>query len=307
MLNIKNFHEIQASTRTIIVMTNISFDIQKLYDHLPIMEYNLPEKKRGRRKKNIVQQPENNLKAGDIITIEYKNNIRGTRLKKKRKSVHKKNDSYFRNSITIVMVVNTEKDTKYLNFKITNNGKFQITGCKTEEQAEFCVSKIWELIKDNEWYVFLDDSECLKATFIPVMRNIDFSLGFNIDREKLSNFIQNNTEYTSLLESDIGYTGVNIKIPFTASLENYELKVLSLSKNGQSKQSHIKFQEYMKTLSDKEREKKLNKKRFHTFLVFQSGNIIMSSLCTEFAEKPYYDFMKLIQNNIEQVKEKLGE
>jgi hypothetical protein len=46
-----------------------------------------------------------------------------------------------------------------------------------------------------------------------LMTNIDFNVGFTINRENLDKYINSNTDYNSLLETSFGYTGVNIKIP----------------------------------------------------------------------------------------------
>ena len=44
------------------------------------------------------------------------------------------------------------------------------------------------------------------------MTNIDFNVGFNINREELDIYINSSTLFNSLLETSFGYTGVNIKI-----------------------------------------------------------------------------------------------
>lgn len=302
---IPEFEKIPVSTKTVIVMTNLTLDIRKLHQHLPYVEYVVVPKKRGRKKKNTVADPNKHLVDGDIITVDFENNVRGVRLKKKKKSSAKKGEDYFRNSVTVVMVMGG----KMINFKISRNGKFQATGCKVDEHAENCIKHIWRYIKDSTG-VYEMKGNIFKALFIPAMRNIDFALGFHIDREKLDQYFNTQTNYCSLLETSIGYTGVNIKIPFKKSITNLCLKRLVWDKDPTTNDwsedtEYVGFDKYLAFLKPKEREKKLRKDRYHTFLVFHSGKIIMSSLCKEFARDTYYEFMDIIRENYGLFQEKL--
>ena len=293
----QKFEDIQVSTKTFIVMTNLTLDIKKLFDFLPITEYIIIPKKRGRKKKTITSDPNKNIKNGSIITLDMANEIRGVCLKKKKK---KKN--YFRNSITVVMVLSDKK----INFKISRNGKFQMTGCKKDTHAEDCVKYIWEYIKDSEDIYTLPEGENFKALFIPAMRNIDFSLGFILDREKLDKYFNTNTDYHSLLETSIGYTGVNIKIPVEKPISTLQIKQLSYKGDKWLKPKYVSYETYLDTLKPKEKQKKIDKERYNTFLVFHSGKVIMSSMCEDFAKDTYYEFLDIIKNNFKKFEEKLN-
>ena len=301
---IPKFEDIPVSTKTSIVMTNITLNISKLYEHLPVTEYTVVPKRRGRKKKNIITDPNKNIPDGSIITVDLENNVRGVRLKKKKKSSAKKGEDYFRNSVTIVMVINS----KQINFKISRNGIFQITGCETDEHAEKCVGFIWKYIKDSDdVYTMNENSDNFEALFIPAMRNIDFGLGFHIDREKLDKYFNTETDYCSLLETSIGYTGVNIKIPFKKPITDLYLRKLTWNEdyNEWNPVELVPFMYYLDLLKPKEKEKKLKKDRYHTFLVFHSGKIICSSLCEEFTKDIYYEFMNIIKNNHKRFQENL--
>lgn len=299
---VNDFDSITVSTKTFIVMTNITIDIQALFDHLPITKYTVIPKKRGRKKKTVVEDPNKNILDGSIITLDLANKIRGVILKKKRKKEGKKTPDFFRNSVTIVMVV----DGKKINFKISRNGKFQMTGCKFDSHAEKCIQYIWDYIKDSKGVYTLNDSEkYFKATFIPAMRNIDFSLGFLIDREALDAYFNTETDYCSLLETSIGYTGVNIKIPVKMPISDLKLKQIRYKKGDWAKPKLVPYQFYLDTLKPKEQQKKLDKKRYNTFLVFHSGKVIMSSMCAEFARETYYEFLDIIGENRWVFEEKL--
>lgn len=294
----ESFDKIPDNTRTTIVMTNLVIDIQKLFTRLPISEYVVVQKKRGRKKKTDVENPNKDVKEKSIITLEYENELRGVRLKKKKKTSAKKGEAYFRNSLTTVMVV----CGRNVNFKITRNGKFQLTGCKSDEQIELCIKYIWDYIKDDhEMYKIVSfdtQEECdeLNVMFIPAMRNIYFNLGYTIDREKVDKHFNTIPNYYSLLETSIGYTGVNIKVLYDKSI--YDLKVDKMVyKNGEwCEKSKASYEEYLNVLKPKDRQKKIDKSRYHTFLIFHSGKVIMSSISKEFSEAVYYQFINIMKN-----------
>jgi TATA-box binding protein (TBP) (component of TFIID and TFIIIB) len=305
-LQFPEFDDIPVSTKTFIVMTNLTINIKKLYDFLPITDYVVVPKRRGRKKKTTIPDPNSNIPDGSIITLDLANNIRGVVLKKKKKKENKSGD-YFRNSVTIVMII----DSKKINFKISRNGKFQMTGCKFDEQAEKCMKYTWEYIKDTKDIYELPSLgknylHPFRATFIPAMRNIDFSLGFLLDREKLDEYFNSFTSYYSLLETSIGYTGVNIKIPITKPITDLQIKQLIYKNNKWLPSKMVPYQYYLDTLKPKEQQKKIEKDRYNTFLVFHSGKVIMSSMCADFARETYYDFLNIIKENYEMFEEKLN-
>ena len=144
----------------------------------------------------------------------------------------------------------------------------------------------------------------LEAMFIPAMRNIDFSLGFNVDREKLSRYMSTQTEFHSLLETSFGYTGVNIKIPIVLDIRSMKIKKLSFKDNNWF-ESMTTYDEYMQYISEKEQHKKMNKDRFNTFLVFHSGRVILSSINAEYSKESYYYFLKIIRTCYDVIEERL--
>ena len=259
---------------------------------------------------------------GSIISIEYSSSTRGVSFKKKKKSQNKKID-YFRNSITVVMII----DSKKINFKICGNGKFQMTGCKTDLQAEKCIYHIWNYIKTyKEMYCLIDfkdvnnpnaqsketkkdEKEDTKFTaiFIPSMRNIDFSLGFSLYREKLDRYVNENTDYISLLETSIGYTAVNIKIPHRHPITDLNLKKLTFNEdlNKWDEPEYVPYSFFLDTLKPKDIKKKIEQDRYHTFLVFHSGKCIMSTMCDQFGPEIYYEFLDMIKKSWKEYVERI--
>lgn len=300
------FDEIPPSTKTFIAVTNLTIDINKLFEFLPCTEYTIVPKRRGRKKKNVQPDPNIDIESGSIITIEYEKNIKGVDLKNKnhsKKSLSSgcKKEKFFRNSVSIVMILEGKK----INFKISRNGKLQLTGCKNDKHAEMVVKYIWNYIKDNnEIYKFTNNCNYLQVIFIPAMRNITFYLGFYVNREELDRYINNDTDYHSLLETSFGYTGVNIKIPLDYNINNLLVKKISYINNNWVN-SIVPYYTYLELLNDKEKTKKVNKKRFNTFLVFHSGKIIMSGICAESQKNTYYKFIDIIKKCHDKIIEKL--
>ena len=124
------------------------------------------------------------------------------------------------------------------------------------------------------------------------MTNVDFSVGFLINRSNLDIYFNNNTDYNSLLETSFGYTGVNIKFPVKnnpyKNLHEFYLDI----KTGKWDDHTINYLEYFNNLSDTEQKKEKNKQRYITFLVFHSGNVIMSGTMKEHMEPFYYKFFR---------------
>ena len=295
-----DFNDIVVSTKTFIAKTNLVIDLKKLFDHIPVTEYVIAPKKRGRKKKINFEENNKDIVNGSIITMKYENQVKGVDLKIKKSK--KKKSKWFRNSFTVVIII----DYKPVNFKICQNGMFQITGVKFDSQAEDCIKFIWEIIKnhENNIYSFSKGSN-LEAIFIPAMRNIDFSLGFHVDREKLTKYMNSQTEFHSLLETSFGYTGVNIKFPIKDDIRDMKLKRMTYKENGVVEDSFLSYGEYICELPEKEQIKKIKKNRYTTFLVFHSGKVIVSSITAELTKPAYDYFHEIIKRCRNEIEEKL--
>ena len=278
-LTFPKFEDIKVSTKTFTATTNLTIQIKDLYQALPITPYTVIPKRRGRKKKGVQVDPNKDIPIGSIVTAKCEGELRGVELKPRKNKNGGKGRKWFRNSITVVIILD-----KPINFKICRNGTFQMTGCKTHAHAELCVKYIWDYMKDrNELYQFVR-GDTLEVLFIPCMRNIDFSLGFLVDREKLNRYMSTQDEFHCLLETSFGYTGVNIKIPLTKDISTMEVKKLEDDGQGNWKETMTTYQEYLDLLSPKEQAVKKGDTRYNTFLVFHSGKCIASGCGDEFME-----------------------
>ena len=190
-------------------------------------------------------------------------------------------------------------DEKFINFKISKNGKFQMTGVKYDEQAVKCIKFFWEKIRKIQSF----RKKQFPVTFINVMTNIDFNVGFIINRENLDKHMNELENFNSLLETSFGYTGVNIKFPLRDEIET---DLPKLSYDGEKwSDTVVKYRKYLDTLSDEARFKEDAKKRYNTFLVFHSGNVIMSGMIPKYMKPVFNKFVDIIKNARSEIEEKL--
>jgi hypothetical protein len=306
---IRKFEEIGISTKTIIAVTNIRVNMDLFYKYIPITDYTPIEKKRGRKKRIIVEQIVPTLPFGSVVTVQRRRDIRGTVFKSK----SKKNNTYFLHSITIVMSLH---HNKFVNIKVSTNGKFQITGCKTNEHYELSMIGLvqnLERIKEytgEESYSLTDVSPSepsssrrdIKVIFNTVMQNMDFNIGFPICRNKLDTFINQHTEFCSIFEGSIN-TEVNIKVPIIP-VKEIDLHHITFNTQDGCRDKEgvelytlyrdtVPYQLYCDLLNEKERKKEVTKERYHTFLVFASGSVIMSSRGPDM-KRVFYEFIHIL-------------
>jgi len=307
-MNQLKFSNITPSTRTIIANMNITINIQECYNLLQITPYTVIQKKRGRKKKPVTANPNLNIPTGSIITLKFRDFKKGVDLKqKKNQSYMCKYKKFFRNALTIVMIINQGAKLKEINMKLSQNGKIQITGAKSVEQVVKCIDYFWRMIQPykNTIYTFHNKRErTLKVIFDIVMTNILFNTGFRINRQNLDSYINQRTRYKSLYEPNYGYTGINIKFKVDNVL-NHKLDKYTCQKSGWRKSS-IDYKEYISTfLTEKEREKRLSKQHYNTFLVFYSGNIIMSGIRECYMKEAFNEFLSILKNNKNLIMENL--
>ena len=291
----KSFGDIPISTRTIIVTTGVELNIQNLYKNLPVTEYKIEEKKRGRKKKDVINNNiVNNIPNGSIISIKYQDGIRGVELKKKKRS-----SKFFRNAVTVIMFISN----KPVNLKISTNGKVQVTGCKYIDYCKQAMIYLFDIIlKSRETYIVGEVEQYIDIIFNNVMTNKDFFIGFNVNRQNLDKIINSDTSHNSILETSFGYTGVNLKMSLG---ENRERTFDCLKINTETKEStdyKMFYSDYIKKLNSKELEKE-HKRKYITFLIFQSGNIIMSGINEVLMEEYYNIFYDIIDKNINEIKQ----
>jgi TATA-box binding protein (TBP) (component of TFIID and TFIIIB) len=266
---------VPVSTKTIIATSNLQFDIVHVFETLPL---------EGRE--------------GDVYVklLYYQNQTRGDD-----SLLKKKNKKCFRNAVNVILQV---EENKNVNFKLSKNGKFQLTGCKNEHHAIQAVSFfIRQLFRYCREYITMTPGvpEVL-VYFQTVMTNIDFSVGFCVDRQKLDHLLNQNTPFHSLLETSFGYTGVNIKFPLTLPWWKMNVPVVRMSTTDDFPWTlDYESMESVGTFTNDQ----LTKKKYNTFLVFHSGNVIMSGMTKETMKDHFDCFQGMIREWRDQIEEKL--
>lgn len=297
---IDGFDAIEISTQTIIAKTNWKININALFDHLPVKPYEVIPKKRGRRPKEEKKNEPPTLADGDIVTLKLGEHLRGIDLKMKKKTGA---DNYFRNSITVVMFC----DHKFINFKISKNGKFQFTGCKNDQHPHRCLDFIRHYASGIPGILLVPDNARLEVMYMTVMSNINFSLGFCINKESLNEYIFQHTDHNSLLETTFGYTGVNIKMQIPDVTTIPVIRCVWDPTTHAWEEMIWTYGNYLETLDDKERTKEQGKHRYVTLLVFQSGNVIESAPHKACMRPAYEEFLRLIAECRPLIEEKIIE
>jgi len=295
--NIPCFKDVKVSTKTYIASSNINIDIQKLFDVIDVCEYKVEKKKRGRRKKDAVVNDTIDLEYGSVVTVKYEDKLKGVNLTKNKSSTK----TWFRNSLTIVVFLD-----KLINFKVCKNGTFQMTGCKTWDHPMYCIKFVWNLIRNmTALYDFKkDDMSEFCSYIIPSMRNIDFDIGFKIDRQRLYNALSKSTNFFCLMETSFGYTGVNVKIPIENDRNDLNIKKIVMSPDNIPSIELVTYRDYLNTLDEQNKINK-NKQRYNTFLIFHSGKIIFSGISSFFMEEVYKKFTTELLGLRDQIKEEL--
>lgn len=168
---------LRISTITSVLHISELLDLQKIYDQVPITNY-IP----------FIEFGENNPPRGFSKKL----------VTKKRKNKQRK---IFFNQETIHIV----HEGKIVNVKLFNNGRIQITGLKNIHHDKIIIHSFLDYLFDID--VIDKEIEIVKNELVLI--NSDFSLGFEINRNKLHREIINSGVYSSF-EPCI-YPGVNIK------------------------------------------------------------------------------------------------
>ncbi len=292
--NVKSFEEIGISTKTVIAISNLIVDLDKFYNYVGITEFQPIEKKRGRKRRTVVEQSVKILPVGSIILVQRRKEHRGALLKNKTK----RSKTFFLHSVTVVLAL---ENNKFINIKVSANGKFQITGCKSEKHYIDSMIYLFKSMKRIEemtgerCYRFNNSESTLRIVFNTVMQNMDFNIGFNISRERLDRFINTRTDFVSVFEGSIS-TGVNVKIQ-SEQINDNELTQLTIDTVDNSLDiSNVPYLNYFNLLEEKEKKKEGNKEKRHTFLIFASGSIIMSSRGPDMKRVFNYLIQTLLEN-----------
>lgn len=273
----KRFEELKVSTRTIIASANVEMEMEEVFKALPLKRRVVGY---GGRKCSVF-----------IETVHFRNQVREQNVKGI--MIDTGGQKSFRNALNVVVTVN---DQKRVNFKVSKNGKFQVTGCKDPDHAGLSVFAFLEMLGSRGVRVLGDR---VFVSLEVVMTNVDCGMGHCINRQALDKIINTTTPYHSLLETSFGYTGVNIKFPVEMDWRHAVVPTLEweLGHPDTLRLSRMPLSEAAPL--------KKEKTKYNTFLVFHSGQFIMSGMCEETMKDDYYRFMGIVRDHEDQIREVL--
>jgi TATA-box binding protein (TBP) (component of TFIID and TFIIIB) len=255
-----SFNTLPISTQTVMAYMNCKFDINNIFNKLPVDNSfdNL---------KNI--KGEN----GKIYQLKRAGQIRGVPSKK---DISKN----FRNQITAYIFI----IDKIITAKIFPTGKFHLTGCKTLKHQQYASIELLNHIRqchtNEEPTIEITDNQPLNVILEVVMVNIDFHLGFDVDQRKLDRLLQSeDCEFYTIYETPVN-TSVNIKLDYP---EPKQKKFNQIIIEGSVNNPDITF-----TTTDKCLQARDTLTRTHTFLVFSSSKVIQSGRFYDSEMEPAY-------------------
>jgi len=274
-----SFADLVVSTKTVVVSSNLEVDVAAISDRF------LP----GLADAESVGRP---MEAGGLRfrlgDVYYKKS--------------------FRNALNVVYQLEETEVTggavRRVNMKVHKNGKFQLTGCKKMVYAQTC---LWHFIQSVHLLLPkalnvspAEPASSVRLYFQTVMTNVDFNLGFMVNRQELDMLMNKTTHYYSLLETSFGYTGVNIKFPLTMkwwqtpcpAMQFQLCKDFSADDYALVSHSLVPLKDFVAAEAI---ERLQRKGKFNTFLVFHSGKVIMSGMFSSTMQEDYEMFMSIIR------------
>lgn len=260
------FKDIPVSTQTFTVRTNVHFtDLNDLFASL---------------------EPND-----DLVIIKYKDQFKGepvvkktVRKSRKSKTPGRKN---FLNCITIVVVLD-----KRINVKIFKNGVFQLTGCKSVDHAKDSIHKIFQHLEHLvDFFELDDDAQDFVFYFKSAMRNIDFELGYKINRNSLANYLHTHTHYSI---PPISSTNMGVKIKIPINIE--DLPVTKVNYKDYPNQEVLAFGDCFEILTTMPCERINKMSKFVSISVFQNGKVTISCADAIYQEKYFNWFMELMND-----------
>lgn len=280
-MNNKKFDDLSTSTKTIMVHTNINFDFKILFNELNITNIEVPLTK----KKKLPDMKKIKAPHNTIISLRHGNNFRGIKTNAKTNS-----QNYFLNQLSCILSLGD----KLLHIMIFKD-KLKIAGSKEDDHSIKAIELLWgHISKIKDSYKLIDNN---KPTFIfdVVMNNVDFKLGFEIDRIKLNNLL-NNEKYKDMIYMSrfetTGNTNVNIKM-FSNKPEKHLYTRLILNDTPV-------IDKVTENIYD---SNKKNKNKYTTFLVFRSSKVIESGRFYNSMKDSYNFFINIINENKNLIKE----
>jgi len=351
----REFSDLKTSTSTVMLYTNVEFNILNLFCKLPIFDCDVTLTK---KQKNI-DKKKLDAPYGNIVSLQTSTYIRGLDLHKKKKHwctvcqqykitkgkevkvkmiteyieetttitlaglaktfrtpIKKimyhcphcednydpsqlKKINHFLNQLTIVISIGKQPLLNIMLFK----NSLKIAGCKDKKDAAEALMILWQdwIVKDTRLWHFRQGCNIPRFQFETVMRNVDFELGFPIDRDRL-NMMMNEKQYSDVVfmshYESTGQTNVNIKMP-SIKPDGFEYDWLTIPLDTSKKPYFKKTTQ----LTYKNPNKKNKGSNHITFIVFSSSKTILSGRYDQNMKDMYEFLCKLLNERRADIEE----
>jgi hypothetical protein len=178
----------------------------------------------------------------------------------------------------------------------------KIAGCKSLDDAVEAVLILWQdyiALYPDSWKL-KDGETAPKFQFQSVMRNVDFKLGFPIERNAL-NFLMNDQKYSKYIfmsqYEPTSQTNVNIKM-HSVKPEGFMYDCLVIPSKGNPYFTQTPELTY-------KAPKKAKGGKYITFIVFSSSEVILSGRYDQNMKEMYEFFVKVVFQHKKHIQENI--
>jgi TATA-box binding protein (TBP) (component of TFIID and TFIIIB) len=176
---------------------------------------------------------------------------------------------------------------KLLSVKLFRNGSTQVTGCKTIDHVQFSMNVVFMLLE-------LDRVQ--EMNVVSIMNNVNFSMGFQIDREKLGKYFSE--QGINVPPITTGYMGIKIRLQSLVDKHSLLIQRFSWTKqSGFENMTPIPYLEFFA------HDVKKVEKNFTTCIgIFQNGKILMTCIddfTTKVMHQHVFEMLKTARPRIE--------
>ena len=219
-----------------------------------------------------------------LVHVSYKKEEKGFKKKKKSKKATKN----FLNCISFTF----NKNNKKVNIKVFRNGVIQLTGCKNLDNCKLGIMLFWDLVKSINC---VKNFNSLKLFLVSVMRNVNFNLGFSVDREKLGKYLIEKPYKYKISPVIGGFIGMRFVVELE-SIDDMPVYKFKIEKNGELIEEEPILYKDFTTVNNKITRKNIN------IAIFQTGRVLISGIHEKY-QNPliewFLNLIKEIKNNIE--------
>jgi hypothetical protein len=313
------FYDLKTSTKTVMVYTNLWFNLGALLTELPTCPVRLPANRKA--KKTDIWGP-----YGGLITVQNGKTVRGVDIRKAKKAVatkpgaNTKSVDYFLNQISVLMSLTggvpaqgtpplvktpasiTRRKTNYNIHMMWFNSSIKIAGCGSDDDAVLAINMLFDWyikplqlagkVTGKSYYTITGGDVEPRFVFDTAMKNVDFSLGLDLDREQVNNLLNRKTKSTSRVLDKV----------FLAQFETTEQKSVNMKMFAQ-KPAGFTWTQYLPEDANKLSQTtelmhtESREQLYSSFLIFFSGKVIMSGKYDEDMRQSFEGFVQLMREN----------